>query len=147
MSLLDMSETELEATLAGTQDGVEPVITGHETVGKWTGQELARSLAGLASSVATGSTAAPRSASSPPQPFVWQRGVPGCSQTATVAFVVFGVQQRAADFGGRWNLAGDHRPEVGQYRSTSVDPVVLAQSVSVSGWQPPEMPAATSYLA
>ena len=67
-----------------------------------------------------------------------------------------GVQQRAADVGVRWNLAGDHRPgtghrpardrpEVGQYRSTSVDPVWLAQSVS--SWQPPEIPAATSYLA
>jgi len=39
------------------------------------------------------------------------------------------------------------RPGVGQYSSTSVDPVWLAQSVSVSGWQPPEMPAETSYLA
>jgi len=29
-----MSETELKATLARTQDGVEPVMTGQETVGQ-----------------------------------------------------------------------------------------------------------------
>ena len=78
-----MSETELEATLAGTQDGFEPVITGQETVGQWTGQVLAGSLAGLASFVATGSTAGPRSASSPPQPFVYsESGSEACQAAA-----------------------------------------------------------------
>jgi len=89
-----MSETEWEATLAGTQDGVEPVMTGQETVGQWTDQELAGSLAGLASSVATGSTAGPRSAPSPPQPFVYSESdseaCRACSQTTTGAVVVFG---------------------------------------------------------
>jgi len=116
-SLLDMSETELEATLAGTQDGVEPVMTGQETVGQWTGEELAGSLAGLASSVATGSTAGPRSMSSPPQPFVYsESGSEACQAAAKQQpgqSWSLGVQQRAADVGGRWDLAGDHRPETG----------------------------------
>jgi len=105
-----MSETELEATLAGTQDGVEPVMTGQELAGQWTGQELAGSLAGLASSVATGPTAGPRSASSPPQPFVYsESGSEACQAAAKQQpgqSWSFGVQQRAADVGGRWNLAG-----------------------------------------